>query len=59
MVQLFTSFLRLLTEISPSRRATDEVLEGAADLVYDGNVRLPERVAQLRALVYDVITISM
>ena len=51
--------LRLLTEISPSRRATDEVLEGAADLVYDGNVRLPERVAQLRALVYDVITISM
>ena len=26
--------LRLLTEISPSRRATDEVLEGAADLVY-------------------------
>ena len=51
--------LRLLTEISPSRRATDEVLEGAADLVYDGNVRLPERVAQLRALVYDVITIYM
>ena len=51
--------LRLLTEISPSRRATDEVLEGAADLVYDGHVRLPERVAQLRALVYDVITIYM
>ncbi len=31
--------LRLFTEISPSRRATDAFPEGAVDLMYDGHAK--------------------